>query len=231
MPDHFKFDDSEDPFEDDESPEEWDEDRWEAYFQEEDRKHQRFQELLDQYGDDEEGIKKAFEEMGWRIPEMDDAELEDSMDKEPEDQTLDERLEAEFGSWEPEPFIEDDDPLAHPLFKKIYQLCLEVTKMFQNIEVDSKEDPLVVFLNGLYEAMSKLIRAGYHDLDSKLETPKGLMLACLKRVRKSLLSSLLILPGLKNQIHLKPGIFAYLHDETLSLLREINDEIKEAKLA
>ena len=61
------FEDSDyDDFDDDEfDEEEWSEDQWEEFFQEEDDQKRRLQELLDKYGFTEEGLRKAFEEMGF----------------------------------------------------------------------------------------------------------------------------------------------------------------------
>lgn len=198
--------------------EEWDEHKWEEYFQEEDRKHQRFQELLDKYGHDEEGFLKAMEEMGWGIPEIEEPEEEEPQD-------IDEILEAEFGSWEPD----KEQRHPHPLFKRMYQLTLDTTDILHGIEVQSREDSPVIFLNGIYESLSKLIRAGYDNLEAKIETPRGLALACLKRVRRSLLSSLLVLPKLQTSTRLAPHLFDYLRDEITALLQEVNDEIREVK--
>lgn len=216
------FDDSDyDDFDDDEfDDEEWGEEDWEDFFQQEDAQKRRLQELLDKYGFTEDGLRKAFEEMGFYIPEQDDEfdELDD-LDE------IDEILADEYVSWEPE--ISDQSHLqnAHPLFRTCYYLVLKIMKSLRHIRVKHRDHPIIIFQTGLFECMSKIIRAGYDDIDSKLEAEQGLILAALKRARQALLLSLLTIPRLDALKIFSSTTITLYRNQITDLLRQINQEI------
>jgi hypothetical protein len=221
------FDDSDfNDFDDEEfDGEEWSEQEWEEFFQEEDDQKRRLQELLDKYGFTEEGLRKAFEEMGYYIPEDDDDLTDiDSLDELDDD--IDDIIEQEYGDeWEPE--ISDQSHLqnAHPLFRSCYYLVLKIMKSLRHLRVKHRDHPIIIFQTGLFECMSKLIRAGYDDIDSKLEAEQGLILAALKRARKALFLSLLTIPRL-DALKIFSGTTLILYrNEITELLKQINQEI------
>jgi len=216
------FDDHDyDDFDDEEfDAEEWGEEDWENFFQQEDEQKRRLQELLDKYGFTEEGLRRAFEEMGFYIPEEDDDfdEFDDLDD-------IDDILEDEYGSWEPEISIQDHLQNAHPLFRTCYYLVLKIMKSLRHIRVKHRDHPIIIFQTGLFECMSKIIRAGYDDIDSKLESEQGLILAALKRARKALFISLLTIPRLDAlKIFSKTTLTLY-RNQITELLKLINQEI------
>jgi len=220
------FDDSShDDFNDDEfDDEEWSEEQWEDFFQQEDDQKRRLQELLDKYGFTEEGLRRAFEEMGYYIPEEDDEFDEiDSLDEIEDD--IDDILEQEYGSWEPD--ISDQSHLqnAHPLFRTCYYLVLKIMKSLRHIRVKHRDHPIIIFQTGLFECMSKLIRAGYDDIDSKLEAERGLILAALKRARKALFLSLLTIPRLDALKIFSDTTLTLYRNQITELLKQINQEI------
>jgi len=216
-------------FENDDFDEEWDEEKWEQFFQQEDEQKRRLEELIEKYGFSEEGLRRAFEEMGYDIPY--DSEEEDDIEEQdrPEDEDIDELLEQQYGSWSPEFNARSNLENAHPLFHDCYHFILNMMRIFKHVSITSKEHPLVTFQSGLFECMSKLIRAGYDDIDFNLEAERGLILAALKRARRSLFNSLLTIPKLfelniLNQANLKQ--FRY---EITDLLKQINQEIVHYK--
>jgi len=231
MSDRFDNDDFDD-FDDEnneDDPHEWDEEQWEAFFQEEDERHRRFEELLDKYGHTEEGLRRVFKEMGWEVPDFED---EDNIDEEPpESDDIDDMLEEQYGNWESDfvENIEDAERFAHPLFKKLYRLINETLTSFRNVEVESEADPIVTFQRGLLEAMSKLFHAGYYNLDSRFEAPRGLVLAALKRVRKSLFSSLFSISEIKQANVIKQYRLDYYHQRITDILRDVNSELSETR--
>lgn len=221
------FDDSDfNDFDDEEfDGEEWSEQEWEEFFQEEDDQKRRLQELLDKYGFTEEGLRKAFEEMGYYIPEDDDDLTDiDSLDELDDD--IDDIIEQEYGDeWEPE--ISDQSHLqnAHPLFQSCYYLVLKIMKSLRHLRVKHRDHPIIIFQTGLFECMSKLIRAGYDDIDSKLEAEQGLILAALKRSRKALFLSLLTIPRLDALKIFSGTTLTLYRNEITELLKQINQEI------
>lgn len=221
--DYNDFDD--DDFEDDDfDDEEWDEEDWENFFQQEDEQKRRLQELLDKYGFTEEGLRKAFEEMGYYIPEEDD-EFDEIDDLDEIDDTIDDILDDEYGNWEPE--ITDQNHLqnAHPLFRTCYYLVLKIMKSLRHLRVKHRDHPIIIFQTGLFECMSKIIRAGYDDIDSKLESERGLILAALKRARKALFLSLLTIPRLDALKIFSSTTLTLYRNQITELLKLINQEI------
>ena len=101
--------------------------------------------------------------------------------------------------------------------------------MLRHINVGYKDHPIVIFQSGLFESMSKLIRAGYDDLDYKMEAERGLILAALKRARKSLYLSLLTIPKLDEMKILSHTTQNLFRNEITNLLKEINQEILHHK--
>lgn len=220
------FDDDE--FDDDEfDDEEWDEEDWEKYFQQEDEQKRRLQELLDKYGFTEEGLRRAFEEMGYFIPDEDDEfdDIDDIDDLDEIDESIDDILEEEYGSWDPE--ITDQNHLqnAHPLFRTCYHLVLKIMRSLRHLRVKYRDHPIIIFQTGLFECMSKIIRAGYDDIDSNLESERGLILAALKRARKALFMSLLTIPRLDALKIFSSTTLTLYRNQITDLLRLINQEI------
>ncbi len=214
-----------DDFDDDLPDEEWDEQQWEEYFQKEDEQKRRLEELMDRYGYSEEGLRKAFEEMGYELPDEEDLDFDEVEDEIEDDFSIDELLEEQYENWSAEEsdhyFLEN----SHPLFRQVYQLILRMLKIFRHIDVGYREHPLVTFQTGLFECMSKLIRAGYDNIDDSLETEKGLILAALKRSRRSLFSSLLTIPQLKEMQIISRTTLAMFRHEINDLLKQVNQEI------
>ncbi len=225
------FDDSDyDDFDDDDlddeefDDKEWDEDDWENFFRQEDEQKRRLQELLDKYGFSEEGLRKAFEEMGYYLPE-ENKNCDDQDDLKAIDENIDEILEDEYGSWEPE--INDQNYLqnAHPLFRTCYFLVLKIMKSLRHLNVKYRDHPIIVFQTGLFECMSKIIQAGYDDIDSKIESERGLILAALKRARKALFLSLLTIPRLDALKIFSCTTLTLYRNQITDLLKLINQEI------
>lgn len=209
---------------DDFDDEEWGEEDWESFFQQEDAQKRRLQELLDKYGFTEEGLLKAFEEMGFYIPEEGD-EFDEIDELDEFDDPIDDVLEDEYRGWEPE--ITDQSHLqnAHPLFKTCYYLVLKIMKSLRHLRVKHRDHPIIIFQTGLFECMSKIIRAGYDDIDSKLEAEQGLILAALKRARQALLLSLLTIPRLDALKIFSSTTITRYRNQITELLKLINQEI------
>ncbi len=206
--------------------EEWDEDKWEQFFQREDDQKRQLQELIDKYGYSEQGLRRAFEEMGYEIPDdLDEFDEEEEIEDDPLDELSEDEDEEFYPEINPNQHLEK----AHPLFRDCYQFILHCIKIFHYSTVAKKEHPIVKFQSGLFECMSKLIRAGYDDIDFKLEAEKGLILAALKRARKALYHSLFSIPDLnKKQIvtNTNQRVFRM---KIMNLLQRINREIAAHK--
>lgn len=204
--------------------EEWSEDKWEKYFQQEDEQKRRLEELIDKYGFSEQGLRKAFEELGYHIP--DENEIPDEPGKEQDDQKdIDELLDSEYSAYNPDIASYNHFEKAHPIFRNCYHLVLSIMKRLRHVDVDFKEHPIVIFQSGLFECMSKLIRAGYDDIDYNMDAERGLILAALKRARKALYLSLLTIPNLNEMKILSQTTQNLFRNEITDLLKMINQEI------
>jgi len=225
MPDHSDNDNFDDGYIPDD---EWDEQKWEKYFQQEDEQKRRLQELLDKYGFTEEGLRRAFEELGYHIsdeeqnPENIDP-LDDFIDK--HNDNADETMDDNYEDWTGERSSLDHLQNAHPLFQSCYSLILKIMKILRHVKINHRDHPLIIFQTGLFEAMSKLIRAGYDDMEMKLESEPGLILAALKRSRRSLYLSLLTIPKLHALRIFTHTTLTLFRNEITSLLAQINEEI------
>ncbi|MDZ7358653.1 MAG: nucleoporin NDC1 [candidate division KSB1 bacterium] len=208
--------------------EEWDEEDWEKFFQEEEEQKRRLEQLLDKYGFSEEGLRRAFQELGYDLPDSDELQ-EPSADQEMEDQDIDAIIAAEQSDWDDEMTFRDDYQNAHPLFLTCHGLLLKVVKSMRHIWVDHRDHPVVTFQTGLFECMSKIIHAGYIDIDRALEAERGLVLAALKRARKSLLGSLFTIPKLEALKIFSNTFLSQLRHQIIELLQLINQEIISVK--
>jgi len=223
MPDHSDFDNFDDDYDD-----EWDEQKWEDFFQQEDEQKRRLQELLDKYGFTEEGLRRAFEELGYRyVDENENLDEFDPLQEFEEDfeDDIEDMLDDEIDEWAPEFSNQNHLQNAHPLFRSCYNLVLKIMKMLRHIKIGHRDHPLIIFQTGLFESMSKLIRAGYDDMDSKLEAEQGLILAALKRSRRSLFLSLMTIPKLKALRIFSRTTLLLFRNEITALLKQINEEI------
>jgi len=225
MSDSDFFDDFDDDYDDDD---EWDEEMWEQYFQQEDEQKRRLEELINKYGFTEQGLRLAFKELGYPIPDESDDEP-DQQEQNDDEQNIDSLLEEQYGNWSPDLSSRSILENAHPLFSNCYQLILKMIKTLKYVDIESKDHPVVAFQSGLFECMSKLIRAGYDDIDFKLEAERGLILAALKRARKSLFTSLLTIPKLEEIKIISRTTLNIFRNEINPLLKEINQEILHYK--
>lgn len=203
---------------------EWNEDDWEKFFCQEDEQKRRLQELLDKYGFSEEGLRKAFEEMGYFFPES-NKNFDDKDELKETDDNIDDILEDEYGSWKPELTEQNHLQNAHPLFRNCYYLVLKIMKSLRHLRVKHRDHPIIVFQTGLFECMSKIIQAGYDNIDSKLESERGLILAALKRARKALFLSLLTIPRLEALKIFSGTTLTLYRNQITELLKLINQEI------
>ncbi len=225
MDEYSDFEDFDENFDEED---EWDEERWEQFFQKEDDHKRRLEELLDKYGYSEQGLMRAFEEMGYQIEEAEDISDYDPLEDD-DDESIEEYLDQQYEDWQPQENSENHLDNAHPLFRDCYNLILKIMKMLRHVDIRHREHPVVTFQSGLFECMSKLIRAGYDDIDYKLESERGLILAALKRSRKALFLSLLTIPKMdkmKILSHTTQNLFRH---EITGLLKRVNAEIIQEK--
>ena len=210
--DHDDFD-AEDEGDEDDDPDDWSEEQWEVFLRERDERNRRMMELLDKYGHDEHGFRKAMEELGLGeiFQELDRraAELHDQPETEQEDENekIDKVLrKSRYAN-------EDADappPFRHPLGIAAHELTVLVLHSLDgHDEIDSRDHPLAVYSNAYLDATGGLARAGYMrewDDDLDIPSPKNLKIVELKRVLKNLVNGLSHLEKVEQQKMLLPEV-------------------------
>ncbi len=153
----------------------WDEYDWERFLQQQDRKTERYMELLEKYIDDPDRDQIIAREMGWtHLVETDEAEWDEpffeSSDFEEEEDEDDDELE------EPENFE------LHPLYQASFALTVWVDQLFEEIG-DVENTPSAVKLATHSAVASAKLAAALSDDDVD---EIGMTIAYLKRALKAM---------------------------------------------
>lgn len=174
----------------------WDEYEWERFLQQQDRKTERYMELLERYIDDPNRDQIIAREMGWNhlvdedeedpdalgeeelseLGELDDDEIEDSdedlEDENEEDEDSDEEVAERFES--------------HPLYQAAFSLTLWIDGIFEDNE-PLQNDPGAVRITTQAAIASAKLAAALSDDDID---EIGMTIAYLKRALKAITGTL-----------------------------------------
>ena len=161
----------------------WDEYDWERFLQQQDRKTERYMELLEQYIDDPERDQIIAREMGWsHLLETNEAEWADfSFDGDSEADESDEECETESSTEEPAP----ESFELHPLYQASFALTIWVDQLFE--EVGESESPAAVKLATNSAVASAKLAAALSDDDID---EIGMTIAYLKRALKAITTAI-----------------------------------------
>lgn len=163
----------------------WDEYEWERFLQQQDRKTERYMELLEKYIDDPERDQIIAREMGWsHLIEMEEPEwAEVSFDAEDDDDEMDEEDDEEgdgAGSDEPESFE------LHPLYQASFALTVWVDQLFEELgEIQNTPSAVKLATNSAI-ASAKLAAALSDDDVDEI----GMTIAYLKRALKAITNAI-----------------------------------------
>lgn len=217
----------------DDEPDDWSEEQWEAFLREQDERSRKMMELLDKYGHDQQGFRKAMEELGHGkiFEELDRraAEMRDQPQAEPEDEeeAIDQVLMASR-------YASEDagapPPYRHPLGTAAHELTLLVLHSLDgHEEIDSREHPLVIFSDAFLDATGGLAGAGYMrewDDDPDFPSPRNLKIVELKRALKNLLNGLSQLEKVERQKLLPSELCEPIRLRSVALLDDLRAELK-----
>jgi hypothetical protein len=230
-PDDFDFDDDD---EEDNDPNDWTVEQWEADLKRRDERDRKMRELLDKYGHDEAGFRKAMEELGLGeiyedldrlAAEQQDQPAEEEDDEEKIDKVL---RESRYANKDP-----GQANFRHPLGQAAYELTLLVLKSLEgHDEIDSREHPLVVYSGAFLDAQGGIARMGYMrewDDEFHFRPAKNLKIAELKRVVKNLVKGLSQLEIVEQQNLLAPEICGPIHEHAVSLLDDVRAELRRLR--
>lgn len=159
----------------------WDEYEWERFLQQQDRKTERYMELLEKYLDHPDRDAIIAREMGWthllddaeefaeEIDEMFGAEMDDLLDDEEDD----------FAESEDE---EGEDFEVHPLYQAAFALSVWLDQLFEQRE-ELQTNPAAVKLSTQTAICSAKLAAALSDDDVD---ELGMTIAYLKRALKAI---------------------------------------------
>jgi len=164
----------------------WDEYDWERFLQQQDRKTERYMELLEKYIDDPERDQIIAREMGWPDPvesnEFNWNELsfgaggeDDGLDEDGCEEPDDEELEGVPESFE-----------LHPLYQASFALTVWIDQIFDETE-EVQNHPAAVKLSTSTAVASSKLAAALSDDDVE---EIGMTIAYLKRALKAITSAI-----------------------------------------
>ncbi len=172
----------------DDQPEEvWDEHDWERFLQQQDRKTEKYMELLERFIDDPNRDQIIAREMGWNhLLDQEGQDWADHVDS----QFSEEALEAEESEEEEEQLAELADGCGfdvHPLYQAAFLLAARVDELFEEGEARLGTHPAGVQLSTQVAlASAKLAAAlGDDDIDEI-----GMTIAYLKRALRAVTTGL-----------------------------------------
>lgn len=164
----------------------WDEYDWERFLQQQDRKTERYMELLDKYVDDPERDQIIAKEMGWshlmQGSEPEWAEVSFEMDEDDDDEEGGEEDDADEG---------DGDDVAenfelHPLYQASFALTVWIDQLFDELGEVQNHPSAVKLATNCAVASAKLAAALSDDDIDEI----GMTLAYLKRALKAMTTAL-----------------------------------------
>ena len=160
--------------EDENEPEIWDEDRWEEFFREVDKRTDKYSKLLDKYMDHTNRDQIIAEEMGWtHLLDEDNDERDEWMG----DFIIDEYEEGEewkrLTGYEPTDF---DSFENLPLYQKAYDFAVDAKKMVNRRFADSNDKSVRAFSRNVTIPAAKI--AGGFGFGFEMESLGGNIANC-----------------------------------------------------
>jgi len=182
----------------------WDEYEWERFLQQQDRKTERYMELLEKYMDDPNRDQIIAQEMGWHHL-LDETEPDWLSN-------LNERIEGEMDDM----LVEDEDDTEslsaesfemHPLYQASFALTVWIDQLFDELG-DLQNHPSAVKLATQSAIASAKLAAALSDDDVD---EIGMTIAYLKRALKAISNAMEAGVQLKKELNLTPERFATLN--------------------
>lgn len=161
----------------------WDEYAWERFLQQQDRKTERYMELLEKYLDDPNRDQIIAREMGWNNFSDEDGQrwaddVESSFEEELE--------ESEDGEMQEEEFEEEDGFQMHPLYQASFAMSIWLDELFED-HPQLQNHPATVKLTTQTAIASAKLAAALSDDDAE---EIGMTIAYLKRALKAITNAM-----------------------------------------
>ena len=161
----------------------WDEYDWERFLQQQDRKTEKYMELLERYIDDPNRDQIIAREMGWNhLLDKDGREWVENVDS-----LFDEELEADADGEGDEDKEEAEDGFeVHPLYQASFALTVWIDQLFEEVK-DLQNQPAAVKLSTNVAIASAKLAAALSDDDVD---EIGMTIAYLKRALKAIMTGI-----------------------------------------
>jgi hypothetical protein len=158
----------------------WDEYDWERFLQQQDRKTERYMELLEKYIDDPDRDQIIAREMGWphavEAEEFDWTEVSFEAGSEEEEEEPEEETEGIPESFE-----------LHPLYQASFALTVWLDQLFEEVDGEVQNHPAAVKLATNSAVASSKLAAALSDDDVE---EIGMTIAYLKRGLKAITNAI-----------------------------------------
>lgn len=160
--------------EDENDPEIWDEDRWEEFLREADKRTDKYSQLLDEYMDHPDRDRIIFEEMGWsRLLDETDDEHKKWLDNFDIDEYEEGEEWKQLTGYEPTDF-ECVENL--PLYQKAFDFTIDAMKMVNSRFADRNDNSIKIFARNVTIPPAKI--AGGFGLGFEMESLGGNIANC-----------------------------------------------------
>jgi hypothetical protein len=187
----------------------WDEYQWERFLQQQDRKTERYMELLEKYMDHPDRDQIIAREMGWShlLDGAEDDWLEEA----------DAQLASELGLDGPEEEGDEEESLGdfemHPLYQASFALTVWIDQLFDELG-DLQNHPAAVKLATQSAIASAKLAAALSDDDID---EIGMTIAYLKRALKAITNAMEAAVALRSEISLTKERFAVLNNRLFQI--------------
>ncbi len=160
----------------------WDEYDWERFLQQQDRKTEKYMELLERYIDDPNRDQIIAREMGWNhLLDKDGRDWEANVDS-----LFDEELEADAEEGDEDKDDAEDGFEVHPLYQASFALTVWIDQLFEEVK-DLQNQPAAVKLSTNVAIASAKLAAALSDDDVD---EIGMTIAYLKRALKAIMTAI-----------------------------------------
>ena len=189
----------------------WDEYDWERFLQQQDRKTEKYMELLERYIDDPNRDQIIAREMGWyHLLDKDGEKWAENVDF-LFDQELQEDSEDDEDQEED---AEDEDGFeVHPLYKASFALTIWIDQLFDELGEIQNQPSAVKLSTHAAVASAKLAAALSDDDVDEI----GMTIAYLKRALKAIMIGIDAAVQLRKDVTLDPERFATLNQRLFQI--------------
>ena len=188
----------------------WDEYDWERFLQQQDRKTEKYMELLERYIDDPNRDQIIAREMGWyHLLDRDGEKWVENVES-----LFEEEFEEDLEAAAAEGDSDDADGYeVHPLYQASFALTIWIDQLFEELG-DAQNQPAAVKLSTNAAIASAKLAAALSDDDVD---EIGMTIAYLKRALKAVMTGIDAAMQLRKEVNLSAKRFATLNQRLFQI--------------